>query len=191
MSAQIRSRPAKNFYSLRVQSLPPVLKSDFARHNLRSKFCVKEGTMAVSRDRLFTAAVATCVAVVAIGAKHVFLQHLSGWNAPGNPYANNPRRLKDIIPQDFDFRAGYIIPGSELNTALCWGEHGDPILQELLWDNLEGIQWKNQLVLMKGLKRSHTIDVSVGNGLRIYFSVNSELMDALPAMPSPDECHTQ
>ena len=176
---------------LRVHTLPPVLECNRNRHMLDSKLFVKEGTMAVSHDRLFTAAVTTCAAVVVIGAKHVFLQHLSAWNARGNPYADNPRRLKEILPYDFEFRAGYIIPGSELNLELRWGDDGNPIVQELLWENLKGIEWKAQLVLIKGFRRSHTVDVSVQHGLRIYFSFGSELMDAMPDIPSPDSCRPQ
>jgi hypothetical protein len=139
-----------------------------------------DGNSKVSSSRLYTFSPATCVLLAVIGKDHVFLQHLSGWNAPGNPFSGNERRLKQLLPHDFKFVKGYVVPGSELNNNLLCGEGGDPILEELLWENLDSIEWKENLKLLSGCSPGLVFEVSVDNGLRIFRSSGGNIMNGCP-----------
>lgn len=174
---------------LRISPITEILPPS-STHDYNSKLFVMDGNSKVSSSRLYTFSPATCVLLAVIGKDHVFLQHLSGWNAPGNPFDGNERRLKQLLPYDFKFVEGYVVPGSALNNNLLWGEGGDPILQELLWENLDSMEWKKNLKLLSGCSPGLVFEVSVGNGLRIFHSLGGNMMKSLP-FPTPNECPQQ
>jgi hypothetical protein len=160
------------------------------RHMPDSNNYVSDGHLKVSKERLFTYAPNTCVAVVVIGKTEVFLQHLAAWNAKGKPYSDVPRKLKSFLPKDFIFVSGYVIPGFYLNEKLLWGQKGDPILQDLLWEYLEDISWKQCFTVIKGCRQGFVIEASTKRGLEIYKSFSAQLMEQMP-LPSLDQCAHQ
>lgn len=133
----------------RINNILPATRT----HKSDSDLFVMDGSSKVSSTRLYTYSPATCALVAVIGKEHVFLQHLSGWNAQGNPFSGNERRLKQILAPNFQFVQGFIVPGSQLDNGLLWG-CGPPILPELLWENLDSIEWKKKLKLLTMYSRT-------------------------------------
>lgn len=132
--------------------------------NVADNGYIGDGYLKYSKSRLYTFGVNTCVLLILFGKDGgALLQHLSGWNFPGNPLSHIPRDLKLILPNNFELECGYIIPGGALNDDLMaleipGGEH-EVTMALLLWEQIGNFFWKNKLVIVTNFNPRYKIEV--------------------------------
>lgn len=164
---------------LKIDEVPP----DFLNtRNFSSKSVqlVGDGQMKCSKDFLFAWGVITCAFLIVWGQSEVFLLHLSGWNAPGNPMEKECIDIASKLPSEFKFVKGVIMPGQSVDSNLYWGDK--QILNSLMTNEvLKNISWRNQLQIITGLRACHVIVASVKDSkLTVFKSPGVSDSDGCP-----------
>lgn len=152
--------------------------------NPKAKDYVSDGKTKVSKVTLRTWGVNTCVLLVLFGQGEVIMTHLSGWNAPGNPFQNECRDLHKILPRNFKFSKGFLVPGQNITRTLCPNYNPtENVLQDLLWEMVGDFEWKNKLVMLLGLKANYTV-LATAKTASLKFYVNPYV----PELPDGEMC---
>lgn len=160
--AQIVDCVSKGFLGLQVGKIkisPAPTNFPYAFKSNSDKY-VSDGKLKISNKSLFTWGVNTCALLIVWGKSHVIMLHLSGWNADGNPYANECIDISLIIPNNFEFIKAVILPGESIDKELKF--MGSSVLKDLMEIKvLKNISWKKDIKILIGLKAKQIINASV------------------------------
>eukprot|EP01038_Epipyxis_sp_PR26KG_P010904 gene10904-14639_t len=157
---------------LEVKMGPP---NDFPRaFKHTSANYVSDGKIQVSKSSLFTWGVNTCLLLILWGEREVCILHLSGWNAPGNPLQAENINLASVLPANFKYVKGVVIPGQNIDpvTLQCKAAPGESVLAHLLtskvfagMDRIIVEEWCQNLQILSGLRSCYVVRVSAENQL--------------------------
>jgi hypothetical protein len=111
--------------------------------------------------------------------------HLSFWNGPGNPYAEEDISVRAVLLPDLEFQKGCIIPGEMLDNQLHSGlGDSNPLLATLMQKALHGCPWTSKLELLSGVKASCVVRAHVKNA-RLEVFANPMMLGSAPTSCTP------